>query len=260
MSNVLQLTKYSLKTTLRSPRVVIFSLAFPIVLLILFAGMFGSGQDNQTTTVSGSLSGDAYFTAGIAAYAMLMSCFSNIAIGLTARRETGQLKRLRGTPMRPWHFMASQILASTVLVIAMVIVLFAIGILAFGVSVPDENVPAIILYVLLGTASLSTLGIALTTLTTSADSASTIAPFGAVILGFISGVFIPIDQLPNWLEDIGKIFPLYYLACGLQNSLVEGAADMGLLASNLAVLVAWTLLGMVVAVRGFRWEPQAVKS
>ena len=45
-----------------------------------------------------------------------------------------------------------------------------------------------------------------------------IGPFTAVILSFISSVFIPIDQLPSWLEDVGRVFPLFHLAEGLQTT------------------------------------------
>ena len=88
------------------------------------------------------------------------------------------------------------------------------------------------------------------------NSASTIAPFSGVILSFFSGVFVPVDQLPNWAEQIGKIFPLYHLAAGLQTTLVSGAPHSGLNGDDVAVLGAWMLVGLVIAVRRFRWEPQ----
>ena len=52
------------------------------------------------------------------------------------------------------------------------------------------------------------LGIALTSILPTAEAAATIAPFTAVLLSFISGVFNPVEQLPNWLEEIGRVFPL----------------------------------------------------
>ena len=89
------------------------------------------------------------------------------------------------------------------------------------------------------------------------DAASTIAPFSVVLLAFISGVWIPIDQLPHWLEQVGRIFPLFHLAVGLQSTLSPEAAGLGLEGGNVAVLAAWALAGAWVATRRFRWEPQA---
>ncbi len=91
------------------------------------------------------------------------------------------------------------------------------------------------------------------------DAASTVAPFTVVLLAFISGVWIPVDQLPHWLESIAKIFPLYHLALGLQTSLAPDASGSGLNAGNLAVLAAWAAGGAWVAIRRFRWEPLAAR-
>ena len=110
------------------------------------------------------------------------------------------------------------------------------------------------LYAALGTATMAVLGIALTAVARSSDTASTIAPFIAVILSFISGVFLPPELLPDWLATIGALLPLEPLADGLQRALLgEGALEPG----NLLALAAWGTVGLLVAARGFRWEPQA---
>ena len=96
-----------------------------------------------------------------------------------------------------------------------------------------------------------------TSILPTAEAAATIAPFTAVLLSFISGVFIPVEQLPNWLEEIGRVFPLAHLAEGLQTTLAPGATGSGLSGENLGVLGLWAVVGLVVAVRRFRWEPQA---
>ena len=83
-------------------------------------------------------------------------------------------------------------------------------------------------------------------------------PFSAVILSFISGVFVSVEDLPNWLEAIGKIFPLYHLAEGLQTCLVTDASGTGLSGQNVSSLLVWGVAGLVVAARRFRWEPQSV--
>jgi ABC-2 type transport system permease protein len=257
---VLRQTKYGLKSLGRNPRAVVFSLIFPVVLLVLFNSIFAS--DGSSTRLPGGLDLDidSYFTAGIMAYAIVMSCFSTLAISLTSQRESGQLKRFRGTPMPPWTFMASQILRSILMVLLMVLVLLVIGRIAFDVKVPADTLPGLVVYVLLGTATMCSLGIALTTVARTADSASTVAPFGAVLISFISGVFIPVEELPSWLAEVGRVFPLAHLAEGLQTTFSSNASGIGLSAENVAVLGAWGLVALVVAAREFRWEPQAVRA
>jgi ABC-2 type transport system permease protein len=253
---VIRQTRWALLGAIRNPRVIVFSVAFPIVLLVLFNGIFAGGSEETTQFAGGTIRASAYFTAGMAAYAIMMSAFSTIAIALTTQRESGQLKRVRGTPMPAWIFIAAQVLRSIALVVLMVAALLLIGHLAFDVAIDGEALLGVAVYVALGTASLATLGIALTAVTNSADAASTIAPFSSVMLSFISGVFIPVEQLPNWLSDVGRVFPLYHLADGLQRALVEGAGT-GITAGNVAVLLAWTAGALAVSAKRFRWEPQS---
>ena len=94
-------------------------------------------------------------------------------------------------------------------------------------------------------------------MTPTAEAASTIASFAGVLLGFISGVWIPVDQMPDWLVEVGRIFPLPHLAESLQRAVTDPSLGTGLTGENVAVLAAWGIAGPIVAARGFRWEPQA---
>jgi ABC-type polysaccharide/polyol phosphate export permease len=80
-------------------------------------------------------------------------------------------------------------------------------------------------------------------------------PLIGVVLSLISGVFVPVDQLPSRLAEVGRILPLYHLAAGLQTALATGGPTLH--AGNLAVLCAWGLWGTVFAARRFSWEPRA---
>ena len=241
---------------MRNPRVLIFTIAFPVILLVLFASVFGGAND--AIEIGGArIPVDAYFTAGITAYAIMASAFSTLAIGLTSQRESGQLKRLRGTPLPSWAFISAQILRAVALVAAMTVVLFLIGYLAYDIDMTAEGVAGIVVAVLLGTAAFAALGVALTAVTPTAEAASTIAPFAGVLLGFISGVWIPVDTLPDWLVEVGRVFPLAHLAESLQRAVADPPLGTGLTGENVAVLAAWGIAGLVVAARGFRWEPQA---
>lgn len=255
---VVALARAAITVSLRTPRTLVFTIAFPLVMLVLFNSIFIQGGDQSTTLPNGlRLDASAYFTAGIVAYSVALSTFTTLAVSLTTQRERGQLKRYRGTPMPPWAFIVGQIARATAQALAMTALLLAVGSLVYGVSVPASTFPAFVLYVALGTATLCSLGIALTAFTTTPDSASTIAPFSVVMLAFFSGIWIPVDQLPGWLETVGRVFPLYHLALGLQTSLAPGASGSGLEFQNVLVLALWALAGTRIASRRFRWEPQA---
>lgn len=250
-------TRFVLLGRQRDARALLFTIVLPIVLLVMFNSIFGTGR--TTTSVRGAhLALHAYFTAGIIAYAIMLNGFSSLLIAITTDREAGRLKRYRGTPMPAWVFLGAEIVANIVVIAAMVIALLVIGRLAYDVRVPASAFGPLAVYVVVGTAAMCSLGIALTRVTTTSDAAAAIGPFATVILGFISGTFVPVSQLPGWLEQLGRVFPLAHLAQGLQGALLPHGG--GLDGTNVAVLAAWGTLGLAVAVRSFRWEPQAARA
>jgi ABC-2 type transport system permease protein len=257
---VLAQTRAAIAVALRTPRALVFTFFFPLLFLVLFDSIFIKGG-NQTATLPNSLqiAAATYFTAGIAAYAISLSTFTTLAVSIVTQRERGQLKRLRGTPMPAWTFVAAQVLRATAQALTMTALLLALGALAYGVPIPGSTFPAFVLYVALGTATLCALGIALTPFAPTPDAASTIAPFTVVLLAFISGVWIPVDQLPHWLQEVGKLFPLYHLSLGLQTTLSPDAHGSGLEAGNVAVLLIWLAIGVRIATSRFRWEPLAAR-
>lgn len=258
---VLEQAKLAIKVALRTPRTLIFTIAFPLILLVLFNSIFNHGG-NQTATLpnDAKLSAEAYFTAGIVAYAVALSTFTTLAVTLTTQRENGQLKRYRGTPMPPWTFISAQIVRSVAQALAMAALLLGLGAIAYGVPIPAATFPAFLVYLLLGTATMCSLGIALASFVPNADAASTIAPFSVVMLSFISGVWIPVENLSGALETIGKLFPLYHLALGLQTSLAPSTSGSGLRGDDILALAIWLAIGIRIASKRFRWEPQAARA
>ncbi len=252
---VLVQTRAQLTSIARNRRAMIFSVVFPVVMLVFFDSVFAGGND--TVDLAGAtITAHAYFAGGMLAYAIVLSAFTTLAMGLITQRETGQLKRYRGTPVPAWTFVAATLLRVMVVVGSMTLTLVAISRVAYGVEISGEAIGEIVLYILLGTGTMCSLAIAATTVATDIDSASAALPLAIVLLSFISSIFVPVDQLPGWLAEIGRIFPLYHVATGLQTALGV-AGDTSLHTGNVAVLAAWALGGAVVAVRGFRWEPQA---
>lgn len=255
---VLNQTRYSLLSLSRNKQAVIFTIVFPIVLFVLFSSIFG-GDDTTRIPGGGGLELNAYFAAGMIAYALTGASFTTLAITLTTYRESGLLKRYRGTPVPAWTFIVSLILRSLVLVALMVVALGLVAHFAYDVDFGAAAVGGLVVYLVLGTFTFCCLGVALTTVTTSTEAASAIAPFSIVILSFISGVFIPVEELPNWLVEIGEVFPLAHLATGLQTVLAPGTTGSGLNGENVAILAGWGIAGLVVSARFFAWEPKLAR-
>jgi ABC-2 type transport system permease protein len=253
---VLTQTRYALISTLRTPRALLFGALFPIIFLILFNSLFTNGGPDTTTVAGHTVDVHSYFTAGLIAYALALTCFSTSLMTLVAARERGQLKRQRGMPPPAWTFIAAQVLRSVTFALVIGLIMIVIGVAAYGVNLSAETIPGFVIYLLLGTATLSALGIAATALAKDEDSAQPIGAFTVVMLSFVSGIFIALDTLPNWLEDIGRVFPLYHLAAGLQTTVSQDPAGIGLSFGNVLWLVIWLLAGIRVASNRFKWEPQ----
>jgi len=246
-------TRYALRGFFRDPRAIIFTVIMPVFLLVLFNAIF----HGSTRFAGQSAPSDAYYTASIVAYQIMLAGFASLLVAITTDRERGLLKRFRGTPMPSWVYLVSQIGQSVAVVATTVAVLVAVGAAFYHVKISGHTMVGLIVYVVVGTASFCALGLAMARVCTTTDSASAIGPFSSVVLSFLSGVFIPIAVMPAWLLDLGKVFPLEHLARGLQTAfLVPGST--GITATNLGSTAAWGALGLVIAVRTFRWEPQAV--
>jgi ABC-2 type transport system permease protein len=268
----LTLTGFAVRDLLRSRWAVLVTIVLPVAVIALLTGL---GADDATTVVVGDpIDLEAYYLSGMIAFVIMMSSFGVLSVGLVSRRETGQLKRLRGTPMPPWTYMVAQLSRSILLVLALALVFallaafvsgdltFTTGDTATQVQVDAGGLAAVgfLIYAVLGIAAMSALGIAFTVLVTSARAAWRIGPAIPIALAFVSGVFIPVANLPPSLVEIGQAFPLAHLAEGLQSTSAQGASGLALSAGNVGVLVAYGLIGLAVALARFRWDPQAVRS
>jgi ABC-2 type transport system permease protein len=247
-------TRFQLIGLTRNRRALILGFVLPVVLLLMFNSVFAPDGGDTTHVAGATITAHAYFTAAMLAYAILGSAFNQLGIGLVNQRESGQLKRLRGTPVPAWTFVVATVLRVMITAAVMSVVLLAVGHFAYDVPISARALGEVIVYVALGTATLCSVAIAATTLVPGVESASAALPFAAVLLSFISGIFVPVDQLPGWLGDVGRFFPVYDLAAGLQTALGV-AGDTALKASNLLALALWAAAAVALAARHFRWEP-----
>jgi ABC-2 type transport system permease protein len=144
------------------------------------------------------------------------------------------------------------------------VLLLLVGVLVFSVNLPSGSGWLTFTWVaVLGTAACTLLGIAVSTLVRNSRSASaTVTPI-ALALEFVSGVFMPFDRFPRWLQDVAAVFPVRWMAQGLRSVFLPdalaakeptGTWELGRVA---LVLGAWCVVGLVLCVRTFRWQDRA---
>src|SRR5829696_1578305 len=225
----------------RNPSAAFFNFLLPLIFLALFGAIFSDQEADLQVIVP-----------GIAGMAVMSTTFSALAMTLTYLRESGVLKRVRGTPLPTSAYLAGiagNAVTNTALQVGLIT---AAGSVVFGLDWPHDWV-ALVVFVVLGVVCFASLGVALSHAIPNFDSAP--AYVNAVFLPviFISGVFYDAERAPQVLRDIAEALPLKHLIDGLSGAMVDGhgLADR---APALLVLCVWTAVGVVLAVRGFSWD------
>jgi ABC-2 type transport system permease protein len=242
--------RFDQKVFWRNPASVFFTVAFPIILLLIFATVFG----DEIVDVAGGIKTTAYYVPAIITLSVISATMQSLAMSLVIAREEGRLKRGRATPMPPWVFIAGRIGNSIVVALLMLALIAAIGDLLYGVAIPWDRLPAILVTLTIGAAAFCCLGIALTAAIPSQDAAAPIVNALLLPLYFLSGVFIPDSQLPSGVVHFADAFPVRHFFEAFFNAYLP--AGSGLEWGNLAGVVAWGIAALLLAVRFFRWTPR----
>jgi ABC-2 type transport system permease protein len=245
--------RYDVLSLWRNPQSRFFTLALPILFLVIFTSVFGSGH----TRVNGrTIEYSTYYVPGICALGIISASFVNLVITIVAQRESGVLKRRRSTPVPAWVLIASRALTAALVSIVLVVVIVAIGRIAYGVHVPGSTMPALLVTVVIGAACFCCLAFALASFIRNEDSAQPIVQATVLPLYFISGVFIPKNQISRGLRDIASVFPVSHLSNGLFKAFDPSTTGAGFSGRDLLILAAWGVGGLVIALRRFSWSPR----
>jgi ABC-2 type transport system permease protein len=230
----------------RSRELAFFTFLLPMVFFVLLGSTYGDD------TVDG-VRGSNFLEAGMIGYGAISIAFAGLAIVLVIRRETGILKRLRATPLPAWAYIAALLSAFLAAFAVEVIGLVILGRLLFDIGVPDR-VGSLVLVLLLGAISFCGLGIGLTALIKSAEGASAVVNAIYLPMSFLAGAFFSPRHFPQVLRAIADVLPLTYFLRLVRNVMLHGH-EIWSQGTNVAVVAAWGLAGVIVALRAFRWEP-----
>jgi ABC-2 type transport system permease protein len=118
--------------------------------------------------------------------------------------------------------------------------------LLFGVQIYGSPIIMFIVMVL-GTASFVGVGIIMTAIAPDQETAQMMTLILQFPMMFISGILFPIDQLPGWLQLVGKALPLYYAADALRKVIILNAGLMTIMPDAL-ILIVYTILTMALAI------------
>ena len=246
-----------IKQFMRQRESVVFTLFFPVILLFIFGTVFKD-------TIAPGVTFSQYFVAGMIASGLVNTGFQQLAITIPMERDDGTLKRLRGTPMSVSSYFIGKALLVTILMIIQTILLLFFGSVVFDLNLPTDPMLwwNFTWLVILGSACSAVLGIAFSVVPKSGRGASAVVSPIVIILQFFSGVFFVFTSLPVWMQQFAALFPLKWLTQGMRSVFLpadfatqEVAGDWEL-GKTALILIIWLVLGLLVAIKTFKWSRQ----
>lgn len=244
--------RYENKAFWRNPAAAFFTFAFPLMFLVIFNLIFGN---NEVGEVDGEpVNGSTFYVPAIAAFSVITACFTNMSISVVFLRDEGILKRVRGTPLPATSYLLARVLHSTFIAAVLVVIVSVAGAVFYDVKLPTDDLPQLLLIVLVGAAAFSALGLAHTSIVPNADAAPPVVNATILPLLFISDVFIPLTDAPSWLVTFSKAFPIWHYA----HAMLDTFDPFGnvFAPGNLWIVAAWGIAGLLLAIRFFSWEPR----
>ena len=234
---------------------VVFTLLFPVILLVIFGSVF-------TDTIAPNGTFSQYFGAGMIASGIVNTGFQALAITIPLERDFGALKRLRGTPMPASSYFIGKAILVSVSMVIQILMLLGFGAIFFGVDMPTDINKWITFtwLTLLGSACSTALGIAFSIVPKSGRGASAVVSPIVIILQFFSGVFLIFTQLPTWMQQFAALFPLKWLTQGMRSVFLPDSFASQEVAKSwengktFLILILWLAIGVFFSVRKFKWD------
>ena len=244
--------RYSNRGFWRTPVSAFFTIVFPLSFLVILSSVYGNEVIDEAT----GLRLAQYTTPTFAVFGAAMACYVSLATALAYARAAGVLKRLRGTPLPPALLVVGRILSSMWIAAIAVAIMVGVGVVLYDVQIIGENVPALVLTFLVGTAGFAALGFAVAAVAPTPSAALAFANTTLILLSFISGIF-GIGELPAWMERVASVFPLKpfveAFSDGFNPYIDASAPDW----AALTVMAVWGVIGALITWRALSWEPSA---
>jgi ABC-2 type transport system permease protein len=226
----------------RNPPAAFFTFVFPLLFMVIFNVLFGADAAG-------------FFTPAIIVFGVVTATYTNLAMTVTIARDEGILKRVRGTPLPAWAYLAGRIGHSVAIAFLLVVIVAAFGAIVYGVEIPWDALPAMLVLLVLSAAAFSALGLGVSGLIPSADAAPAVVNATILPVLFISNVFIQMDNAPAWLDTVSHLLPVRHFADGMMALYADGAAA-GVPWAEIGVIALWGMIGVAAALRFFSWEPR----
>ena len=237
--------RYQLLLLGRNPLAFLLTLVLPVLLLVVLNVMAPGGASADSAQ---------FLTPAMSVFGLLNAGYVTTITGLTVHREEGMLKRLRGTPLPAWTYLAGRLGSTLVTGAFSVTIIVTVGVLFLNVTMVWGALGYFAAAAVLGIVCFFLLGVAVTTVVPKTETALPVA-FGTMLpLAFISDVFFS-STMPGWLYDLASAFPVAPVARAMEHCFEPATGSWPMPVSGLLAVLGWSAAAAVVIVLAFRWEP-----
>jgi ABC-2 type transport system permease protein len=244
---LLRMTWIEAKLLVREPVTLVFSFAFPVLVLVLLGGIFG-GQRMDSGDYAGLKMMDWYVPGYIALVIAAIGTVS-IPVHLSTYRERGVLRRFRASGVSEWILLGSQFLVGLGTCLVGGLVIGLLGVFAYGAAAPVAPAGVALSFVV-AVFAFSAIGVLIASLSLTARAAQGVGLLIWFIMMFVSGTSAPPDVLPDWMLALGKSLPLYHTVVAL----VDPWNGYGVNLVRVIIVGGIGVATTLMAAGLFRWE------
>jgi ABC-2 type transport system permease protein len=246
MRSLMKLTWVEIKLFAREPITVVFTLALPIIFLLVMGGVFGNTPSPEIYRGVGAMD---YYVPSY--YGLVMMAIGTVAlpVHLTAYRERGILRRFRASSFSVWSVLGSQLMVTFVIAVAGSLLVTIVGFLMYSPAPP--HLPALLaLAFLLGTISFACFGFFLGAILPSTRSAQGVGLILFFVMMILGGAGPPPEVLTGAMGIVGNLTPLRYVILMLQDPWL----GFGWNVQASLIVAGITAASAALAARLFRWQ------
>ncbi len=213
-------------------------------------------QIRMTATETKGQGYKGFIVSGIVALSVMQSAVFGVSFTFVRLRSQGVLRRFRATPINPSHFLTAMVITRMIVITAQVYILLLIGMLTFGITIGPGH-PLVwlelLLLVIFTAAVFVSLGLSISSIANTENTAAPIANAIILPMMFLSGIFFPRSVIPDWLAPVTDYLPLTYLADTMR-AMVNTGESFFSQGGNILGLAVWGIIIFAVSIRVFRWE------
>jgi ABC-2 type transport system permease protein len=196
-----------------------------------------------------------FLLPGLMAFTLMQLSIAGSGFNIVEFRRKGILKRLFVTPIEPTDFIASIVMARMTIVLVQLSILIAYALLVLDVNIAG-SLPSFYLIIILGTFIFLCLGFCLGSI---AKTQQAVMAIGNIVIFpqiFLSGVFYPIESMPELIQPVAFLLPLSFVSTGMREIAINGATLLDITPSLLGIGV-WFIISFILATRLFVWKEVA---